>query len=351
MTPLAERAAYTTMPYRIVLIAGDGIGPEVTAAAQRVVNATGLDIKWQTCLAGQSALDAVGSPLPAETLAAVRAAAATLKGPTATPSGTGFRSVNVELRQKLQLYANYRPARSMPGVPSRYENVDLIVVRENTEGLYSGLEHEVIPGVVESLRVVTESASERIARFAFETARRQGRKRVTCVHKANILKLSDGLFLRTCRRVAESFPDIAFDDSIIDAAAMKLVLDPHSFDVMVMENLFGDIVSDLTAGLVGGLGLAPSANIGHGVAVFEAVHGSAPDIAGKGFANPTAIILSAVLMLRYLNEREAADRIETAVRTVYAHSEPPGSPRRLTRDLGGTATTEEFVDAVLSAIQ
>jgi isocitrate dehydrogenase (NAD+) len=337
--------------HRIVLIPGDGIGPEVTAAAQRVVGATGVEIKWQAHLAGQAALDAVGTPLPAETLDAVRAADATLKGPTATPSGTGFRSVNVELRQKLQLYANYRPARSMPGVPSRYEDVDLIVVRENTEGLYSGLEHEIIPGVVESLRVVTEPASERIARFAFETARRQGRRRVTCVHKANILKLSDGLFLRTCRRVAESFPDIAFDDSIIDAAAMKLVLDPHSFDVMVMENLFGDIVSDLTAGLVGGLGLAPSANVGHGVAVFEAVHGSAPDIAGRGLANPTALILSAVLMLRYLNEQDAADRIETAVRTVYARSKPPGSSRRhLTRDLGGTATTSEFVDAVLGAM-
>ena len=276
------------MTYRIALIPGDGIGPEVTAAAQHVVEATGLGIDWQTVLAGQTALDQLGSPLPAETLAAVRNADATLKGPTATPSGTGFRSVNVELRQKLQLYANYRPGPSMPGVPSRYEDVDLIVVRENTEGLYSGLEHEVVPGVVESLRVVTEPASERIARFAFETARRQGRKRVTCVHKANILKLSDGLFLRTCQRVAEAFPDIAFDDCIIDAAAMKLVLNPHSFDVMVMENLFGDIVSDLTAGLVGGLGLAPSANVGEGAAVFEAVHGSAPDIAGKGIANPTA---------------------------------------------------------------
>ncbi len=358
------------MSYRIVLIPGDGIGPEVTAAAQRVVQAAGLDIQWQTHLAGQSALDALGSPLPEETLAAVRAADATLKGPTATPSGTGFRSVNVELRQRLQLYANYRPARSMPGVPSRYENVDLIVVRENTEGLYSGLEHEVVPGVVESLRVVTESASERIARFAFETARRQNRKRVTCVHKANILKLSDGLFLRTCRRVAEQFPDIGFDDSIIDAVAMRLVLDPHAFDVMVMENLFGDIVSDLTAGLVGGLGLAPSANVGDGVAVFEAVHGSAPDIAGKGVANPTALILSAVLMLRYLNEKVAADRIEHAVRAVFTNeppgsaseppssprklsgssSEPPGSPRRLTRDLGGTATTDEFVAAVLAAM-
>jgi isocitrate dehydrogenase (NAD+) len=332
------------MSYRVVLIPGDGIGPEVTAAARRIVDATGLEIKWQEHLAGQAALDATGTPLPEETLAAVRTADATLKGPTATPSGTGFRSVNVELRQKLQLYANYRPARSLSGVPSRYENVDLIVVRENTEGLYSGLEHEVVPGVVESLRVVTEAASERIARFAFETARRQGRRRVTCVHKANILKLSDGLFLRTCRRVSQEFSDIPFDDSIIDAAAMKLVLNPHSFDVMVMENLFGDILSDLTAGLVGGLGLTPSANIGQGVAVFEAVHGTAPDIAGKCIANPTAVILSAVLMLRYLNEKAAADQIENAVRKVFAR----GNTR--TGDLGGRAATSEFVDALLAAM-
>jgi isocitrate dehydrogenase (NAD+) len=330
------------MTYQIVLIPGDGIGPEVTDATRRVVEATGIGVEWKTQLAGQAALDRLGSPLPTETLAAVKGAHATLKGPTATPSGTGFRSVNVELRQKLHLFANYRPARSLGGVPSRYENVDLIVVRENTEGLYSGLEHEVVPGVVESLRVVTEQASERIAKFAFETARRQRRKRVTCVHKANILKLSDGLFLRTCRRVAEAFPDIAFDDCIIDAAAMKLVINPQAFDVMVMENLFGDIVSDLTAGLVGGLGLAPSANVGDGVAVFEAVHGSAPDIAGKGIANPTALILSAVLMLRYLNEKQAADRIENAVRAVFTRGETR------TGDLGGKATTNQFVDAVLA---
>ena len=333
------------MTYRIVLIPGDGIGPEVAEATQRVIKATGLSIEWEKHLAGQAAVDALGSPLPADTLEAVKRAAATLKGPTATPSGTGFRSVNVELRLKLHLFANYRPARSLPGVPSRYENVDVITVRENTEGLYSGLEHEVVPGVVESLRVVTEQASERIAQFAFETARRQGRKRVTCVHKANILKLSDGLFLRTCGRVAEAFPDIEFNDTIIDAAAMKLVINPHAFDVMVMENLFGDIVSDLTAGLVGGLGLAPSANVGEGVAVFEAVHGSAPDIAGKGIANPTALILSAVLMLRYLSEREAADRIENAVRTVFARGE------MRTGDLGGSATTGQFVDAVLAEMK
>jgi isocitrate dehydrogenase (NAD+) len=333
------------MSYRIVLIPGDGIGPEVTSAAKTVVEATGVKIEWLEHLAGQAALDNLGTPLPVETLTAVRNARATLKGPTATPSGTGFRSVNVELRQKLQLYANYRPARSLPGVPSRYQDVDLIVVRENTEGLYSGLEHEVVPGVVESLRVVTEPASERIARFAFETARRQSRKRVTCVHKANILKLSDGLFLRTCRRVAEAFPDIAFDDSIVDAAAMKLVLNPHSFDVMVMENLFGDIISDLTAGLVGGLGLAPSANVGHGIAVFEAVHGSAPDIAGKGIANPTAVILSAALMLRYLNEKHAADGIENALHTVFTR----GQVR--TGDLGGKATTQQFVDSIVAEMR
>jgi isocitrate dehydrogenase (NAD+) len=333
------------MHYRIVLIPGDGIGPEVTSAARRVVDAAGLDIQWEEHLAGQTALEKLGTPLPEATLAAVRGANATLKGPTATPSGTGFRSVNVELRQKLQLYANYRPAKSLPGVPSRYDNIDLIVVRENTEGLYSGLEHEVVPGVVESLRIVTEAASERIARFAFETACRQGRKRVTCVHKANILKLSDGLFLRTCRRVAGEFPDIQFDDSIIDATAMKLVLNPQSLDVMVMENLFGDIISDLTAGLVGGLGLTPSANVGKDVAVFEAVHGTAPDIAGKGVANPTAVILSAVLMLRYLNEKAAADRVEIAVREVFARGEAR------TGDLGGRASTAEFVESILAVMQ
>jgi isocitrate dehydrogenase (NAD+) len=330
------------MTYRITLIPGDGIGPEVTAAAQRVVDATGLQIRWQIASAGQVALDAEGMPLPAGTLDLIRNTDATLKGPTATPSGIGFRSVNVELRQRLKLYANYRPARSLPGVPSRYENVDLIVIRENTEGLYSGLEHEVVPGVVESLRVITEPASERIARFAFETARRQNRKRVTCVHKANILKLSDGLFLRTCQRVARAFPDIAFDDCIVDAACMKLVMNPNAFDVMVMENLFGDIISDLASGLVGGLGLTPSANVGYNAAVFEAVHGSAPDIVGKGLANPTALILSAVLMLRYLKEKEAADRIEGAVQRVFAKGEA------LTGDLGGKASTGQFVEAILT---
>jgi isocitrate dehydrogenase (NAD+) len=330
------------MGYRIALIPGDGIGPEVTAAAVRLVEAAGVSVQWETVLAGQTALDELGAPLPPATLDMVRNTDATLKGPTATPSGTGFRSVNVELRQKLKLYANYRPAKSMPGVPSRYENVDLIVVRENTEGLYSGLEHEVVPGVVESLRVITEPASELICRFAFDTAKRQARKKVTCVHKANILKLSDGLFLRTFQRVAGGYANMPADDCIVDAACMKLVINPQAFDVLVMENLFGDIMSDLASGLVGGLGLTPSANVGHGAAVFEAVHGSAPDIAGKGLANPTALILSAVLMLRYLGDMKAADLIEGAVERVYA------AGQTLTGDLGGKASTGQFVEAVLA---
>ena len=332
------------MSYRIALIAGDGIGPEVTAAAQRVVDAAGVDVVWKTVPAGVSCYEATGDPLPETTLAAVRDADATLKGPLATAKGTGFRSVNVALRQRLQLYANFRPARSIPGIRSRYDDVDLIVIRENTEGLYSGLEHTVVPGVVESLRVITQQASERIARFAFATARRQNRKRVTCIHKANILKLSDGLFLETCQSVAKEFDEIAFDDCIVDAAAMKLVIDPQQFDVLVMENLFGDILSDLTSGLVGGLGVTPSANVGDGVAVFEAVHGTAPDIAGKGLANPTAVILSAVLMLRYLSESAAADRIEQAVRTVIAQG------KTLTGDLGGDASTDAYVDALIGAL-
>ena len=332
------------MSYKIVYIPGDGIGPEVVDAARRVVDASGVECKWQAQYAGLSALESTGNPLPAITLEAVREADATLKGPTATASGTGFRSVNVALRQKLELYANFRPARSIPGIPSRYDDVDLIVIRENTEGLYSGLEHTVVPGVVESLRVISSKASERIARFAFDTARRQGRKRVTCVHKANILKLSDGLFLESFSKVAADYPDIEYDDCIVDAAAMKLVIDPHQFDVLVMENLFGDILSDLTSGLVGGLGVTPSANVGDGAAVFEAVHGTAPDIAGKGLANPTALIQSAVLMLRFLGEMDAAERIDRAIRSVMASGEV------LTGDLGGKAGTDAYTDAVIAAL-
>lgn len=332
------------MSYTITLIPGDGIGPEVCTAAQQVLNASGLQLDWHEAIAGESALQALGNPLPEATIQSVRETDATLKGPTTTPKGTGFRSVNVALRQKLELYANYRPARSLPGIKTPFDDVDLIVMRENTEGLYSGLEHTVVPGVVESLRIITAKASERIARFAFETARRQGRQRVTCVHKANILKLSDGLFLDSCQKVAAEFEDIAFDDCIVDAAAMKLVSNPHSFDVLVMENLFGDILSDLTSGLVGGLGVTPSANVGDGMAVFEAVHGSAPDIAGQGIANPTALILSGVLMLRYLGEREAADSVENAVRSVLA------AGKALTGDLGGSASTQQYTDAILAEL-
>lgn len=332
------------MSYRVVLIPGDGIGPEVSAATREILDASGVKIDWQEEPAGQVALDTLGDPMPQSTLDAVGAADATLKGPTATPKGVGFRSVNVALRQKLNLYANYRPARSLPGVKTRFENVDLIVIRENTEGLYSGLEHTVVPGVVESLRVITEKASLRIAKFAFDTAKRQGRKRVTCVHKANILKLSDGLFLKCCQEVAAQYPEIQFDDWIVDAAAMKLVSAPEAFDVLVMENLFGDILSDLTSGLVGGLGITPSANVGEKLAVFEAVHGTAPDIAGKALANPTALILSGVLMLRFLGEKDAADRVENAVREVLAE----GKVR--TGDLGGKSSTGEYTQAVLARL-
>ncbi len=332
------------MGYSVVVIAGDGIGPEVCNATRAILDASGVAIEWREAEAGQGAYETLGDPLPEATLAAVRSADATLKGPTATAKGAGFRSVNVALRQKLNLFANYRPARSLPGVKTRFEDVDLIVIRENTEGLYSGLEHTVVPGVVESLRIITHVASERIARFAFQTARRQNRRKVTCVHKANILKLSDGLFLKTCQEVATEFDDIEFDDCIVDAAAMKLVSDPHTFDVLVMENLFGDILSDLTSGLVGGLGVTPSANVGEKLAVFEAVHGTAPDIAGKGLANPTALVLSGVLMLRFLGEKAAADAVENAVRGVLAEG------KTLTGDLGGKASTSEYTAAVIARL-
>ena len=332
------------MAYNVTLIPGDGIGPEVTAAAQRVIDATGVEIEWETREAGGDVINRYGTPLPQETLDSIIRTGLALKGPITTPVGSGFRSVNVQLRKTLDLYANYRPAKTVPGIPSRYEDVDLIVIRENTEGLYSGLEHIVVPGVVESLRVITERASERIVRFAFDLAQKQGRRKVTAVHKANILKLSDGLFLEVAKRVARDFPDIEYEETIVDATAMRLVLDPSAFDVLVMENLFGDIVSDLTSGLVGGLGMAPSANIGEKYAVFEAVHGSAPDIAGKGVANPTALILSGALMLRHMGEIPAAQRIERAVAQLV------GEGRGLTRDLGGQANTKEYVDTLIEAL-
>lgn len=332
------------MAYRITLVPGDGIGTEVTAAAREVVDATGVGIEWQVCEAGGEVVERHGTPLPQETLDSIRSNRVALKGPVTTPVGTGFRSVNVQLRQKLDLYANYRPARSIPGVPSRYEDIDLIVIRENTEGLYSGLEHLVVPGVVESLRIITERASERIIRFAFETALLRRRRKVSLVHKANILKLSDGLFLEVGRRVAGDYPEIEVEECIVDATAMRLVLEPGSFDVLVMENLFGDIISDLTSGLVGGLGMAPSANLGEGIAVFEPVHGTAPDIAGRGRANPTACILCAAMMLRHLGEPEAAERIERAVRRVI------GERKTLTGDLGGSAGAAEYTAAVIKGL-
>lgn len=332
------------MAHRVTLVPGDGIGPEVIQATRRVIDALAAGIEWDECEAGADVFQRTGEALPQATLDSIAQNKIALKGPIGTPTGVGFRSVNVRLRQMLDLYANVRPTRSMAGVRTRYEDVDLIVVRENTEGLYSGLEHEVVPGVVESLRVITEKGSRRVVRFAFETARKYGRGRVTAVHKANILKKSDGLFLEAARDVAAEFPDVKYDESIVDATAMKLVLDPHQFDVLVMENLFGDIISDLTAGLVGGLGLTPSANIGDDCAMFEAVHGTAPDIAGRGIANPTAVLMSAALMLRHIQLSDAAERLETAVRGVINEG------RTLTGDLGGNSSTSEFADAVIASL-
>ena len=327
----------------ITLIAGDGIGPEVTGAVVTVLEAAGLQADWDAHLAGVLALERQGETLPKALLDSIRRTKVALKGPVTTPVGGGFTSVNVGLRKALDLFANLRPVWNLPGVPSRYSGVDLVIVRENTEDLYSGLEHEVVPGVVESLKIITADASTRIARFAFEHARRHGRTRVTAVHKANIMKLGDGLFLRSVRGVAEQFPEITFDDRIVDAACMQLVVNPGQFDVLVLPNLYGDIVSDLCAGLVGGLGVVPGANIGERAAVFEAVHGSAPDIAGRNLANPLALIRSGVLMLRHIGEMAAADRIDRAVRSAAAKG-------RLTRDLGGSCTTTEFTEALVREI-
>ena len=332
------------MKHKITLIPGDGIGPEVTGATISVLRATGFEADWETFVVGAEALSRYGDPLPDDLIQAIKRNKVALKGPVATPVGTGFVSSNVRLRKALDLYANLRPVKSMKGVPSRYENVDLIVVRENTEDLYSGLEHEVVPGVVESLKIITDRASRRIARFAFEFARREGRKKVTAIHKANIMKLSDGLFLNCFREVSCEYPEIEANDLIVDNACMQLVIDPSQFDVLLLENLYGDIISDLGAGLVGGLGVAPGANIGEEIAVFEAVHGAAPSIAGRGIANPTALLLTAVLMLKHLGERERAMRIRNALETVLA------AGNVLTRDLGGRATTLEFTDAIIRSL-
>jgi isocitrate dehydrogenase (NAD+) len=328
----------------VTLLPGDGIGPEVTAAAVRVLEAAGAKFEWESHAAGSEALARFGDPLPQEVLDSILKNGIALKGPVTTPVGKGFQSVNVRLRRTLELYANLRPILSLPGVPSRFSTIDLIVVRENTEGLYSGIEHTVVPGVVESLKIITEKASTRVARFAFEYARSHGRKRVTVVHKANIMKLSDGLFLDCARKVAEEYPEIACDDRIIDNLCMQLVVRPEQFDMLLLENLYGDIVSDLCAGLVGGLGVVPGANLGQNGAVFEAVHGSAPDIAGRNLANPLAMIQTGVLMLRYLDAHATADRIDGAIRAVLASG-------IRTKDLGGEATTTAFTEAIVREIE
>jgi isocitrate dehydrogenase (NAD+) len=332
------------MAHTITLIPGDGIGPEVSSAVVRIIEATGVNIKWETHYAGAQALEKFGSTLPDDLLESIKRNRVALKGPITTPVGKGFTSVNVGLRKALDLYANLRPVRALPNVPARYPELDLVVVRENTEDLYAGIEHVVVPGVVESIKIITEKASTRIARYAFEFARREGRKKVTAVHKANIMKLSDGLFLDCFRKVAADYPEIEADDKIVDNACMQLVMRPEQFDIMLLENLYGDIVSDLCAGLIGGLGLVPGANIGELGAVFEAVHGSAPDIAGQGIANPTALLQSSILMLRHLGEREAADRVERAMLQVYTDG------RVRTRDVGGTSHTDEFAQAVIQAM-
>jgi len=323
----------------ITLIKGDGIGPEVADAAVSVLEASQAPLSFEEVVVGREAEKLYGDPLPASVLESIRKNRVALKGPVGTPVGKGFASVNVRLRQSLDLYVNLRPVRNVPTIPSRFAGVDLVVIRENTEDLYSGLEHTVVPGVVESIKIITEKASTRIARYAFDYARRQGRRRITAIHKANIMKLSDGLFLDCFRRVAEEYPDIAADDRIVDAACMRLVMNPEIFDVLLLENLYGDIVSDLAAGLVGGLGLVPGANLGPTVAIFEAVHGTAPDIAGQNKANPTALLMSAILMLRHLDLTETADRVEKALLDTLAAGVR-------TSDLGGTATTRDFAKAV-----
>jgi isocitrate dehydrogenase (NAD+) len=328
------------MPHTITLIPGDGIGPEVTEAVIRVLTAAGLQIEWDRHDAGVVAFKKHGQSLPAALIESVRRNKVALKGPVTTPIGEGFTSVNVGLRKALDLYANLRPVRNLPGVPSRFENVDLIIVRENTEDLYSGLEHEIVPGIVESLKIITEKASTRIAKFAFEHARARGRQRVTAIHKANIMKLGDGLFLDSARKVSRAYTDITYDERIVDAACMHLVMHPEKLDVLLLPNLYGDIVSDLCAGLVGGLGVVPGANLGADAAVFEAVHGSAPDIADQNVANPTALLLSGLLMLDHIGERDQASRIRSALGRVLAD----GHVR--TRDLGGKASTSEFTAAI-----
>ncbi len=333
------------MTHKVTLIPGDGIGPEVVGATVRILEATGLKFEWESFAAGADAYEKYGEYIPKDLTEAIERNKVALKGPITTPIGGGFASINVTLRKRFELYANFRPIRNLPHIPTRYPDVDLIIVRENTEGLYSGIEHEVVPGVVESLKIITAKASTRIAKWAFKYARENNRKRVHCIHKANIMKLSDGLFLRCTRDVAKEYPEITYGEHIVDNTCMQLVTNPYQYDVLVLENLYGDIVSDLCAAFVGGLGLVPGANIGDEIAVFEAVHGSAPDIAGKDLANPTAVLRSGLLMLRHLGEREAAMKIRNALEYVYRDK------KNLTRDVGGSASTTQFTDAVIEAME
>jgi isocitrate dehydrogenase (NAD+) len=326
----------------VVLIPGDGIGPEVTTAMKQVVAAAGADITWVEATAGLDAAERFGDPLPTATLELIRRYRVALKGPCTTPVGKGFGSINVRLRKELDLFASVRPVKTLPHVKVPYTDVDLVVVRENTEGLYSGLEHHVVPGVIESLRIITRQAAERIVRYAFELARTQGRRRVTFCHKADVLPLSDGMFLALARGVADDYPFLQFQEIHVDALCMQLALDPTKFDVLVMENLFGDVISDLCAGLVGGLGVVPGANLGLKYAVFEAVHGSAPDIAGKGVANPLAVIRSAALMLEHIGQREVSAKIEESVRKTLA------AGQGLTRDLGGDGNTATITTQMIA---
>jgi isocitrate dehydrogenase (NAD+) len=333
------------MAHKITLIPGDGIGPEVANAVVRVLDSTGVKFDWERYEAGAGAFAKFGEYIPNELIASIERTKVGLKGPVTTPIGGGFPSINVALRKRFELYANVRPIKNLPEVPTRYPDVDLVIIRENTEGLYSGIEHEVVPGVVESLKIITEKASTRIARFAFEYARRYRRRKVHAIHKANIMKLSDGLFIRCTRLVSREYPEITYGEHIVDNTCMQLVTNPYQYDVLVLENFYGDIISDLCAAFVGGLGLVPGANLGEGCAIFEAVHGSAPDIAGRNIANPTALLRCSIQMLRHIGEKEAADRLKFALYQVYRERQ------HLTRDMGGSSSTMEFAEAVIEAFQ
>ncbi|MDE1177893.1 MAG: isocitrate/isopropylmalate dehydrogenase family protein [Edaphobacter sp.] len=339
----------TKRTHKITLIPGDGIGPEVSGAMVKVLEAageaTGVGFEWHEYAAGADAFEATGEYIPKALYESVEQNKVAIKGPVTTPVGGGFSSINVTLRKKFDLYANFRPVKSLPGLETKYPNIDMIIVRENTEDLYSGLEVEVVPGVVQALKIITEKGSSRIAQFAFDYAKKHNRKKIHAIHKANIMKLSDGLFLRCCRKVSEGFPEVEYKEHIVDNTCMQLVLNPYQYDIILTENLYGDILSDLCSAFVGGLGLVPGANLGAECAIFEAVHGSAPDIAGQDKANPTALLQSAVLMLHHLNEAEAAERVQSGIEQVYREG------KTLTRDVGGSAGTKAFADAVLAAME